>query len=332
MAAQDCPVCRNPLDPGADTCPRCLTNLKSDVRLPQAESEALLRDGFPFYAAGLDDATDIKDCLANSGIKVAAAPEDLARLGISLHDTHGYRLVVPRDQADEAFEILRKEVPHALFSELESGLGLDINEILTWPLNPDFRASLIPGITMEEFLERALGPEQAATVLQKREENSIGPEAVSPILKEAFASQDVDHDELFASLGPASSSAFEVLFDALLSACRACRDDLVWPIAKTVKRFRRDGLERRLLDLGPVVRAAEADVRRMGALALGVISDRRASHYLVELLGDADERVRYEAIDALFNLTGDDRGFVSDGTEAERARAVQRWQDWLSGE
>ncbi len=326
----DCPVCKSSVADDASFCARCGAQFKSQVRLSKPDTAVLLKDGFAFYASTLDDAVAMRDALTAAGIKVIVSTEDLTALGISLHDTHGYKIVVHASAAEQAFEILRVEVPRALFSELESGLGIDISEALSWPLNPDFRMSLLPGITTEEFLEKALGPQRTETLLKERESRAQGPDAVRKTLEDAFAQPDQDHDPLFQSLSRSSAGAFDVLFDGLLRAVREGRDDVLWPAAKVVKRLRREGFERRLPDLAPLVRASEPQIRRFAALALGIIGDPATAHYLIELLRDSDETVRYEAVDGLFELTGEDLGYVSDSPEAERTAASRRWDEWLA--
>lgn len=324
-----CPACATDFASGSDCCPNCLTAPEGEAILPGADVAALNATGSPFYANTFEDAVEMKAALQQAGIKVLASMQDLTHLGISLHDTEGYRLLVPSDAASDAFDVLRREAPRALFSELESGLGWDISEILSWPLNPDFRACLLPGMTTEEFLDRVLGPEESRSLLQQREQRALAPEAVAPILERAFAAAEVDHEELFDELAPASASAFDLIFDALMRATREQREDIVWTLARCLKRFRAEWLGHHLSDFGPSVRAPQEGVRRLTALAIGLLLDRRAAHYLVELLADPDEQVRYEAIDALYAMAGKDLGYVSDASEAERTLAIQRWQGWL---
>ena len=324
----DCPVCRQLLHESDQACPRCGTLLKSTVKLSPAEADRLLDNSRAFFANNLEDALEMRDCLAARGFKSTLLTQDLTRLGLSLHDTHGYKLVVEDGSIEEAFDLLRKEVPRALFSELEVVLGIDIDEVMTWPLNAGFRFNLQPGITVEEFLERTVGPDRAGGLLRDRQAREVGPDAIRAEIEQALAGEDVDHDELFAKLSFASTACVDVLVDGIVRACRAGRDDVVWPAAKALKRLRATVGEAALARLHEPARDPAAEPRRYVALALGIFADPRSCAALVDLLDHADEKVRYEAIEALFNIQGQDFGYTSDGTPEERAAAVARWRAW----
>ncbi len=326
----DCPICQSTIAEGADSCAKCGTQLKPQSRLPESETSILMRDGFAFYAGRFEDAIVMKEALSGSGFKVIVSTEDFTKLGISLHDTHGYKIVVPRADAEEAFNLLREQCPRALFSDLESGLGVDITEVLNWPLHMDFRAGLLPGLTLQEFLVKVLGDQVAEGLLRDREAKAEGSAAIAKTLEEAFAEKEVQHDSLQERIRNASAAAFDALFDGLLRACREKRDDIVWPVAKVLKPFRGESLSRRAQDFGPAVRAEDPGVRRLAVLALAILSDRKTVHYLVEALRDRDETVRYEAIDGLFGIVGEDFGYVSDGSQVDREAATRRWEEWLT--
>lgn len=50
---------------------------------------------------------------------------------------------------------------------------------------------------------------------------------------------------------------------------------------------------------------------------------------LVECLGSDDDLVRFNAIEALRQLTGQDLGYRFDDPSALRREAILRWQEWV---
>lgn len=56
----------------------------------------------------------------------------------------------------------------------------------------------------------------------------------------------------------------------------------------------------------------------------------RRVHELVDLLESEDSAIRFFAIDALRQMTGEDHGFLWwSGDEEQRQQAVERWRRWL---
>jgi HEAT repeat protein len=70
-------------------------------------------------------------------------------------------------------------------------------------------------------------------------------------------------------------------------------------------------------------------VRYESAAALGAMGSKAG--YAVLVSGLENERVdfRYRCIEALKEFTGQDQGFSHNGSAAERADGVQRWNAWL---
>jgi hypothetical protein len=57
--------------------------------------------------------------------------------------------------------------------------------------------------------------------------------------------------------------------------------------------------------------------------------DRTAIPRLVQDLNDPDSAVRFAAINALRQITGEDFGYRYYDDETGREPAIQRWRDWL---
>ncbi len=81
----------------------------------------------------------------------------------------------------------------------------------------------------------------------------------------------------------------------------------------------------------PEADLANSDPRVRIAAALQVVEEGRRdlAYRLVENLSDRDEAVRFYTSIAVRKVTGMDFGFKAYDDIAERARAIQRWQEWL---
>ena len=76
---------------------------------------------------------------------------------------------------------------------------------------------------------------------------------------------------------------------------------------------------------------AEDPAVRMEAVKTAArLQDRQSLPYLVDRLTDSEAEVRFAAIMALKEMTGEDRGYRYYEPAAQRAEAVGRWRQWLA--
>lgn len=81
----------------------------------------------------------------------------------------------------------------------------------------------------------------------------------------------------------------------------------------------------------PVTLRSDDPAIKIRAIAAAVRdSDRAAVPQLIGELESDDPAIRFYAIGALQRLTGQTLGYHYFADETERARAVQRWRDWLA--
>ena len=77
------------------------------------------------------------------------------------------------------------------------------------------------------------------------------------------------------------------------------------------------------------ISAAQPEVAREAMNKAAQSKNRRAIVPLVKRLYDEDSAIRMLAIGALENITGQDMGYRSYGSEVERAEAIKRWEAYL---
>jgi HEAT repeat protein len=78
----------------------------------------------------------------------------------------------------------------------------------------------------------------------------------------------------------------------------------------------------------PMVKDADAFVRRLTVEGIGQWKRAEVVDALLLALADSDEYVRETAWRSLKDVTGQKIAFEATGTKDVRARGVQRWQEW----
>ncbi len=295
-----CPECREEFDSGVQVCVDCgdvalvarLEDLPAQepAPLPGAEHiEGELR----FYADSRELAQRLEASLVSGTIPVFTYEEPLETEG-----GQAWGLAVPSEFEERAWARLRA-VP---YEEVDLGEG----PVRLYSLDLEADDPVPEVLLAEDSQVLASG------------------EAAHPALVEAALDTGSAHQgravRLLAESGPAGKA---LLFGILQEALKNRRREFLSVFLIQLRTIRIVPPEGGFEDL---VAHEDVEVRRLACAAAASLLGRGFAPRLVGLLEDADAGVRDEAIEALFDLYGDDLGFEAEADEGSRAKAVGRWR------
>ncbi len=316
-----CLFCRESFEDEMLTCPYCSDALADElpdegyVDEPSAPAHDAASEATPEEAAVAPEVLMVAVLGAEEDLK--AAVDVLKELDIyfeiesiddfsvitGMRSTAAWRLLVEADNAREAFLALVEKIPHAFprsvvewaAADRESGKGPQtadpprdpagqLRRILAEPLN-DLEALEVAKLLIEAFS----GPD-AETIARLKGELAREAVSAAPVTAEVAAEA--------ISLG--GEGAERVLFHCM-------------QVLEAV------GFDQALSRVEPHYASEVAQVRTRAAYAAGRLGNTDAVDALLDLLGDPDEDVRYEASESIWRLTGFDFEYEPHAQVAEEA-------------
>ncbi|HEV3081049.1 MAG TPA: prenyltransferase/squalene oxidase repeat-containing protein [Gemmataceae bacterium] len=260
----------------------------------------------------------------------------------------GTAIILPRQKADGSWEGYynpRIDTSFALLFLRRSNLLSDLTSSLKGKVHDPFEVALRAGGTLPRNGpgESVIPVEKTGSIPklkldgsgQKRSESSSEPSTRSS----AASGEDSEAGRLSSELVDAAPQRQGALIDRLRDSKGVVNTEalsLAIPrLSGSARQKARDALVRRLMrmtadTLRDKLSEDDLEIRRAAALACAMKEDKDYVPDLIKLLEDPEPPVARAAHAALKNLTKQDFGPDADASRAERAQAIERWNDWWS--
>jgi len=296
-----CPVCQCEYEAHVRRCPDCDAELRqvSDLEeLAPAASQELLS----LPVSSRSDAELAHKLLLQQGVPCEIERVDARKEGLSLFRSVTFLLRIESAYAGRALGLLLSELPGIFPRELASYLQAEAAR----PGASDQELEAVRRTSIEELVEG-------------------GSRSLFVLVKALLRGDEMLVRKAELALVQIGEPAARLLTNLVCDACRL--DDRV-----TLGKLR--SCLARLADPGTVERIAgltkdrDPIIRANALRVLGRLANRAAIPYLVQGLGDEQEKVREEANESLWRLTGRSFGFDARAPLEERRAAQGRWQEW----
>ncbi len=296
-----CPICRCEYEAHVARCPDCDVELRevADTReLAPAASQEIL--SFPVSSRA--DAELAHKLLLQRGVPCEIEEVDARKEGLSLFRSVTFLLKIEAAHAGPALDILLSELPGIFPRELLSHVRAGVEP----PGTSDRELEEVSRASIEELVEG-------------------GSRTLFVVVKALLRGDEALVRKAELALVQMGEPAARLLTNLVCDACRLNDRVTLGKLRSSLSRLADLGTAETIAgltkDRNPVVRANALRV-------LGRLGNKSVIPYLVRALGDEQEKVREEANESLWRLTGRSFGFDPRASLEERRAAQGRWQEW----
>ena len=301
-----CPRCGAEYDAGSTECADCFVRLVGAGELERLRALGHAeepRETVIHIAASPQEAHEVAELLAREGLNARVERVNTRAAGLTFRPGWIFHVLVPAREKDRALEAARGGLPgvpasHADGEGREDAAGEPAHGLLS-----RLRGAIEAGETGLGALEEFFGEAQEMRLAAMKAALRLG------------------------------EKGRDLVLDWVKKMCleREFETAEMMPVADACRLLGERGARAAASEIGELLAAADAWIRRNACFALGKLGDRRCIPLLVSALRDPDTTVRAEVLDHLYTFEETDLGFNPDLEPQAQPEALARWEKLARG-